>query len=479
MKNIVLVDIYGNFISSALATGEFNIKLAMLDNTKISNKCKEIFGTKIETYYNRCPKTNDEFEALHKTDYNLTYEDIEKYRYIQLKVERFLRRELYDESSIQARYYTALRYFIDFFNKNQIDCVVAAHIEHGAIWDSLIFEIAKSKNIPVYIISINSSNDKNEINSVIRFNDRYICPLDDLEHKNEVDTEEFFVGIKRFMKNSKKDKFTIKNILKKIGLYAEIKYILRTIKSTFCGFSSKAEKLDNKYIHQMVFNDGEILTKTIYIKNLLKAYNKYSAKPDYNEKYIFYPLHQEPEASFMVRTTMSSQLFIIQQISRELPKGWKLYVKEHPSEFYAYKQAPYFYKNVEYFRSLNFYKMIKELDNVELIDLSVSTQELIKNSQAVTSITGTALIEGLMKNKPIIIWGNGVHFIEKIKDAFCIQSLNDLKHAVAQIKEGFIPKYDDFSDVLKKYTFYMPLYGTTCIEGEDELYKQILTKICK
>ena len=117
MKNIIILDVYANYIQAALDTGEINISMAMVESHDMVNKCRERFGDKIQNYYYRVPLTNEEFDKLNESDYNLTYEDIEKYRATQLKCEHYLHREISDIGVMQYRYLMALRFWLGFYEK--------------------------------------------------------------------------------------------------------------------------------------------------------------------------------------------------------------------------------------------------------------------------------------------------------------------------------------------------------------------------
>ena len=469
MKNIIVIDVYGQFIESSVQKG-YNIKLAVVDSKNQVEEYKKKYNDCIENYYYRAPYTNQEFNLMNDTDYDLTYEDIEKYRATQLKVEHFIHREINDLNTMQDRYYTALRYFLGFFKKNKIDFVFVGHIEHGGVWDSLIMDIAKSMNIPIFINSVISSNATERINCLlsvingkkdflpVKFNDSFKSHFDGFLEKVKNDAK----------KNNQKKHYTFRK-----G-FSFFKYIFINIYEIFCSFYRNKCKMDDRYIHQMSFYKNEKLPSEIYIKNLLKFYNEISVNPDIeNTKYIFYPLHQDPEATTLVRTTLSCQLYIIELISKYLPKGWKLYVKEHPAVFFVYKYAPYFYKNIEFFRSIDFYKRIKQLENVELVSLDVSTQKLIKKSQAVTSITGTVLIEAILEKLPVLIWGYNSTILEKMKDPFCVTSVKSLIDALNKIEAGFKPSYADFNDIFNKYTYF------SSDNQKIDVYANIIEKLFK
>ncbi|MFC7073163.1 hypothetical protein ACFQJ7_12125 [Halovenus rubra] len=117
-------------------------------------------------------------------------------------------------------------------------------------------------------------------------------------------------------------------------------------------------------------------------------------RPNYNSNYVYFPLHLQPEASTMVKAPMYVELpDVIRDLSKSLPVDYNLYVKEHPA-LYKYK-----------IRRPRYYKEIDKLPNTVLIHPHVDSHELIKSSDAVTTVTGTAGLEGVFYKKPVLTFG--------------------------------------------------------------------------
>jgi hypothetical protein len=202
----------------------------------------------------------------------------------------------------------------------------------------------------------------------------------------------------------------------------------------------------------------------------------HSRKNIEDENYIFYPLHMEPEAANLARATLGCQLFIIEQVSRLLPEGYYLYIKEHPDQFAATQLDKYYYKALHNFRNIDFYKRISMFENVKMMDIYTPSSRLIDNSKAVLSIAGSALIEAVAKNKPIIVFGDGTSCVELLNDAFVINQIGSITKSLEAIKDGFVPSYNDFSAMMNKYVFSMAnkeFYGvnSTLVEIFNLLYK--------
>jgi Capsule polysaccharide biosynthesis protein len=107
---------------------------------------------------------------------------------------------------------------------------------------------------------------------------------------------------------------------------------------------------------------------------------------------IYFPLHVQPEFTTDVRAPFcTNQRALIESISKSMPVGYRLVVKEHPG--------------MKGERKLNYYREIKKLPNVQLLSPSVDSHDLIQQSDAVVTITGSSAWEAILYEKPVISLG--------------------------------------------------------------------------
>ena len=123
--------------------------------------------------------------------------------------------------------------------------------------------------------------------------------------------------------------------------------------------------------------------------------NRISVKPDLSSNFIFIPLHYQPELT----TCPTGRIHVYQEIMIKklhsiLPKNWKIYVKEHPSQ------------NLGTVRILKFYKKITSLSNVKFADIKFDSYELLNKSKVVAVVTGTLGFEAIVKGIPTIVFGD-------------------------------------------------------------------------
>lgn len=114
------------------------------------------------------------------------------------------------------------------------------------------------------------------------------------------------------------------------------------------------------------------------------------------ENFLYFPLHVSPEATTMVvAPDKTDQFAVIEAVAKALPPGYSLVVKEH---------MPMMGK-----RPRSFYRKISRLPGVCLVGPWRNPFELIKESKAVVTITGTAGQEALFLGKPVIALGESIY----------------------------------------------------------------------
>lgn len=104
------------------------------------------------------------------------------------------------------------------------------------------------------------------------------------------------------------------------------------------------------------------------------------------KKFVVYPLHVQPESSIdVIGRYYNDQYLNIKNVWKILPNNWKLVVKEHTNGIGD--------------RSMNFYKRIKSLPGVEVINERTNSHALIAASQAVFTVSGTVAYEAALMQK--------------------------------------------------------------------------------
>ena len=184
----------------------------------------------------------------------------------------------------------------------------------------------------------------------------------------------------------------------------------------------------------MLYKLNDFISK----KRIISYFKKISIEPNYEKKFIFIPLHYQPEAS----TSPKGDVFVYQSLMIEMISNsirnsdWIIYIKEHP------------YQNPTFGRDKNFYSEINKLSNVFFLKNNVDQKKLLIRSKAVGIVTGTMGLEAIANEVPVLCFGNVYYkFFEGV---FAIETIDDLSYAINKIKRGYKVNSVDLIDSFKK-----------------------------
>jgi hypothetical protein len=110
------------------------------------------------------------------------------------------------------------------------------------------------------------------------------------------------------------------------------------------------------------------------------------------EKYVYLPLHLEPEAVILMYSPwLRDQSEVIRLTAQSLPVGWKLLVKENPK--------------MTGLRNPDFNKLVTAMPNVRLVAPTIHPEKLMRGAEAVVVLAGTSAIEARLMGKPAFCFG--------------------------------------------------------------------------
>jgi hypothetical protein len=140
--------------------------------------------------------------------------------------------------------------------------------------------------------------------------------------------------------------------------------------------------------------------------------------------FIFFPLATEPETALLqLSPEYFYQLPAIASLSRDMPAGMTIAVKEH---YAAVGRRP-----------TDFYGQIAEFKNVQMMRLEELGLETVRASMAVATISGSAGFEGAVLGRPVIAFGrhNIFNFLPHV---MVVTDEAQLKGYLRRISEGEI-----------------------------------------
>ena len=200
-------------------------------------------------------------------------------------------------------------------------------------------------------------------------------------------------------------------------------------------FNSKLDYItspnEHEKTHYTYYGRTKLNVSIFTLKNSIKKYmrkkyieNNLESDVDTTIPYVYFPMSVDMERNLLIDSPMyTNQIEIIRIISKSLPVGYKLYVKENPAQ------------SSREWRSKADYNEIKNIPNVTLIKPSVNGRKLIQNSCLVISIAGTSSLEAAFYEKPSIVFGKVIYnMLPSVQKVGNIQELPELIKKSLKIK---------------------------------------------
>jgi hypothetical protein len=193
--------------------------------------------------------------------------------------------------------------------------------------------------------------------------------------------------------------------------------------------------------------------------------------------FVIYFMHYQPERSSLPEGLLFVQQWLaIRLLSWALPPGWTLMVREHPSMWLQPLDITV--------RTPDLYREIASLPNVRICSMDVDTFEVIDNSRAVATLTGSVGFQAILRNRPVLALG-----LPAYKDhpgCFSVSSLEDARKALDLIANGDLG--ERFADeALVEYLAWIEV-NSFCADPSEtdwlearlknftEIYRRILSK---
>ena len=334
----------------------------------------------------------------------------------------------------------SLLFFIDILEKEKPKMILMQTPGEN-VSNVLLYEIAKKMNIQTFMpmdihykdhIHISNNNNNNEISTKIK------------KMKDNFD-ESLPTYDKEFIK-----KQNYKDVLKTISSYdpsiksfsQKINHYIKRLSNNLEPIYLNVGKTKIRLIQNRLHNIFEVKKREQFLDN-------YAEKTLLDEKFLYFPLQSEPEASILMNTPLySNQINLIEIIAKSIPINYLLYVKEHPLQ------------KVKRWRAIEDYKKIKKLPNVRFLHPSVNAQEVLEKSQGVIAISGATGFEAVFYHKPVILFGD--EYYDVLSTVTKIEKIENLPH---QIKKALINfKFNErelsiFIKVLKEFALPVPYYS--------------------
>ena len=360
--------------------------------------------------------------------------------------------------------------FLEYYYRNTIEIIddlkpdVILDFNDSELGRTVVNEVAYKYKIP-YITFEHPRFEKYKLYTYqqgIGVDKYFKVAYENCLSKDDKDLADELLYISKY--NSKKNimpdeyKGTITSAYSAPKLYQSIKKILGMIMYFYNENRSRNTrkiKKRNKVLYPDSFEHLKFYCRVESMRRKLYKNNKYFENPVKDEKYVYMPLHLIPESTTFVKAPFYvNELNIIEAVSKSLPIGWRLYVKEHQAMLGE--------------RGLEFYEKTNNLPNVRLVKINYyrDPKPLIINSQGVITITGTSAFEAALLGKPSIIFGDVPHSL--ISSISRVTSFEDLNKEIEKFKS-----YEVNDDDIHSCAAYLAAVKQV---GSDIEYKYLMSE---
>ncbi|MFA7252974.1 MAG: hypothetical protein WC107_00290 [Patescibacteria group bacterium] len=338
-------------------------------------------------------------------------------------------------------------YWLYILQDQNIDVIIFPRMPHmGA--ENVLFSVAKKLKIKtIYIertlisdrvLLIEEEIEKTKVIAQALSETKTLDEIDPGLYK-DVFAESEWLNRSKTINNAviaKKNKQISSIISANKGLFSRIGRLFKSAESSQFFFN---RLYPNWYVFIIVF------FYNFKCRELRRFYENNCVAPELQKKFVFFPLHFQVE-----RTTLPAggvfedQLLALDILSKSLPKGWVIYVKEHPREF------QYWDLRKEHFREIDDYKKMLSYENVILVSIKTDSELLAQKAQVTATITGSIGWENLIKARPVLVFGYPWYL--PCQSCYKVGSVDECREAISAI--GFI-NYDKVRrDVLSFVTEY-------------------------
>ena len=350
---------------------------------------------------------------------------IENFRY--LYIHELLGYNRSEESELLRKVIDYLQILNTIFTENNVKCVIQEM--GGFSSNQCVYYAARKKNIDHVFYEPSSFSKR----IVFNLNSYYSnMPSDStdisIDNGTKKEVEEYLANYLKEMSLviPFKDEHSFKDMtIRKIFNTTNVKKLYR--------------KMSHKYISKQREEYSEIgwVVKYSFIKLIRRMLlNKHYERADLSAKYIYYPLHVPHDVQLTSRSRpYYFQEGLIEYLCREIPYGYKLYIKEHPASIGGHQYGL-------------MKTLLKQYQNLSLIHPETNSFKLIQNAALVVTVNSKVGFEAIMQRKKVVVVGDA--FYKKNGVTFDLENISEVGKVIHQAIQSEPPSADKISDFLQK-----------------------------
>lgn len=334
----------------------------------------------------------------------------------------------------------AYKFWERFFEENKIDQVIVR--ETATFATRTAYNFCKLNNIPLAQFTIGPADDLITLDNV---GESHVWEelIDILKNG--------FVGLKKEEKKNVTDFINarLESIKEKMKLRFVPESFFTTFKNLFgMYFHDNKNNWRHDPIKVAALRHGR---KRLYKKIVWKYFTKNLlnyCEPDYEDRYVYFPVYSGEETSYLANTHYwaRNEKSLIKEVANNLPQGYFLYVKEHPTN-----------PGDLTFSEL---KELSKIKNIKILRPTVDATELIRNSKAVCVLLGTTGWEAFLDKIPVVVLGNSFYSYSRL--VYGVQSMSYLSEIIWEVLSRGKNIYKDNEE---EWLWFIHAVITTCGEG--------------
>ncbi|QQG42917.1 MAG: hypothetical protein HYW15_01765 [Candidatus Giovannonibacteria bacterium] len=324
-------------------------------------------------------------------------------------------------------YYHILQYWRGVFDKYNPDAILFLSAPH-ALYDYIVYALAKSRNVKTLVVEVSVVNDRLLLYEDFKDGHPSLKPQVWKNQSGKFSVANLSEDLRDYYSKHRKLSQSPEDISDfRDATYKEINVFL---KGRFGAAHAFKERL------RLIVNSAKDLSlpkKSIRFfinrlgPNMKKEYLSVQSPPDFSRNFVYVPLHTQPEQNTVTQgDVFVDQLLMLEILAASLPKGWLIYVKEHPFQWLP--RGPAFFND----RPRGYYKSIAALKNARIMPIGTNTFELIHYAKAAAAVTGTAAWEAVMRSKPALLFGHV--WFQNSPGVFRVDSVESCRRAFAEIE---------------------------------------------
>lgn len=337
-------------------------------------------------------------------------------------------------------YYNLLQYWNGVMNQYCPDIVIFSVVPH-APFSYTIYGLARLLNIKIIMFDSISRVE-------VPDSDRMLMSLGSWESSSPL--------LEALEKNKGKN-FSLEDLSEDLQEYYKLHNVnhggdptpasIKEDKNQYSGFrlaARKARMVAESIRDFTIFEKTLAYLQKLFRQNIKQEYVSLQSEPDFSRKFVYTALHYQPECSTSPQGgVFVDQILMIEILSASIPDDWVIYVKEHPAQWLI--------RGLNFFSSRyrGYYERMSKLKNVKLVPVETDNYNLIRNSQAVATVIGTAGFEAILRSKPVIIFGHP--WYQYCHAVFRVAGVESCQEALQKIANGFSVDQQKIINYLKAF----------------------------